>query len=58
MTLGLIHGSQPDALVLCHDLARTGIADYEGYPIPAYEACFEAYLCAARLTNAAARFAG
>ncbi len=58
VTLGLMHGSQPDALVLCHDVARTGIADYEGYPIPTYEACFQAYLAAARLTNRAARFAG
>ena len=58
VTLGLLHGSQPDALVLCHDLARAGIADYEGYPIPSYEQCFEAYLAAARLTNPAVRFAG
>ena len=58
VTLGLVHGSQPDVLVLCHDLARTGIADYEGYAIPSYEACFEAYLAAARLTNSRARFAG
>jgi uncharacterized NAD-dependent epimerase/dehydratase family protein len=58
VTLGLIHGSQPDAMVLCHDVARAGIADYEGYAIPTYEACFEAYLCAARLTNPATRFAG
>jgi uncharacterized NAD-dependent epimerase/dehydratase family protein len=58
VTLGLIHGSQPDVMVLCHDFARTGIADYDGYAIPSYEACFEAYLGAARLTNPAARFAG
>ena len=58
VTLGLIHGSQPDVMVLCHDFARTAIADYEGYAIPSYEACFEAYLAAARLTNPAARFAG
>ena len=58
VTLGLVHGSQPDAMVLCHDLARTGIADYEGYAIPSYEACFETYLAAARLTNPRARFAG
>ena len=58
VTLGLVHGSQPDAMVLCHDLARAGIADYEGYPIPSYESCFEAYLGAARLTNPAARFVG
>ena len=58
VTLGLIHGSQPDVMVLCHDLSRTGIADYPGYAIPSYAACFEAYLAAARLTNPAARFAG
>ena len=58
VTLGLVHGSQPDAMVLCHDLARTGIADYPGFPIPGYRDCFDAYLAAARLTNPAARFAG
>ena len=58
VTLGLVHGSQPDAMVLCHDAARVGIADYDGYEIPSYEACFEAYLAAARLTNPAARFVG
>jgi uncharacterized NAD-dependent epimerase/dehydratase family protein len=58
VTLGLIHGSQPDVMVLCHDLARTGIADYTGYVIPSYQACFEAYLAAAHLTNPGARFAG
>ena len=58
VTLGLVHGSQPDVMVLCHDRARGGIADYEGYAIPSYEACFEAYLAAARLTNPSARFAG
>ncbi len=58
VTLGLIHGSQPDAMVLCHDLARTGIADYAGFAIPSYESCFDAYLAAARLTNPKARFAG
>lgn len=58
VTLGLIHGSQPDIMVLCHDLSRSGIADYPGYAIPSYAACFEAYLAAARLTNPAARFAG
>ena len=58
VTLGLIHGSQPDAMVLCHDVSRTSIADYEGFAIPSFEACFEAYLAAARLTNPEARFVG
>ena len=58
VTLGLLHGSQPDVLVLCHDLARTGIADYPGYAIPGYETAFDTYLAAARLTNRDVRFAG
>jgi uncharacterized NAD-dependent epimerase/dehydratase family protein len=58
VTLGLIHGSQPDAMVLCHDLARRGIADHEGFAIPSYESCFDLYLAVARLTNPKARFAG
>ena len=34
VTLGLVHGSQPDALVLCHDAKRTSILGYEKFPIP------------------------
>lgn len=58
VTLGLIHGSQPDAMVLCHDLARREIADYPGFAIPSYDAAFDSYLGAARLTNPSARFVG
>jgi uncharacterized NAD-dependent epimerase/dehydratase family protein len=58
VTLGLIHGSQPDALVLCHDLARREIADYPGFAIPSYDTAFNAFLGAARLTNPTARFVG
>ncbi len=58
VTLGLVHGSQPDVMVLCHDLARTEIADHPGFAIPTYEAAFESYLAAARLTNRDTRFAG
>ena len=58
VTIGLVHGSQPDVMVLCHDLAREHLADYPGFPIPSWTACFDAYLAAARLTNPATRFAG
>jgi uncharacterized NAD-dependent epimerase/dehydratase family protein len=35
VTLGLLHGSQPDAIVICHDAARTEILEVFGdYPIP------------------------
>ena len=58
VTLGLIHGTQPDALVLCHDLSRTEIEDVEGYPIPPLPTCIERYLEAARLTNRNVRCVG
>jgi uncharacterized NAD-dependent epimerase/dehydratase family protein len=52
VTLGLIHGSQPDALVLCHDAARTSIKDVEGhFPIPSLDDVLMQALSAARLTN-------
>ena len=58
VTLGLVHGSQPDALVLCHDPARHEIEDYPGFAIPPLERVMEIYLQAARLTNPGARFVG
>src|SRR6202020_382683 len=32
VTLGLLHGSQPDAIVLCHDPQRLTIEDCPAYP--------------------------
>jgi uncharacterized NAD-dependent epimerase/dehydratase family protein len=58
VTLGLVHGSQPDALVLCHDPTRRTIEEYPDFPLPSLESAMEQYLCAARLTNRSARFAG
>lgn len=58
VTLGLIHGSQPDAMVLCHEAGRSNIENTEGYPIPDLGACMELYTTVARLTNAAASFIG
>ncbi|MDA9941699.1 DUF1611 domain-containing protein [Luminiphilus sp.] len=58
VTLGLLHGSQPDALVLCHDVSRTTIDEYEAFPIPDIKACVRRYEEAAQLTNAAARVVG
>jgi uncharacterized NAD-dependent epimerase/dehydratase family protein len=58
VTLGLIHGSQPDMIVLCHMPGRTAILGRPNYPLPALDAAIEAYLGAARLTNPAVRCAG
>jgi uncharacterized NAD-dependent epimerase/dehydratase family protein len=58
VTLGLVHGSQPDALVLCHEAGRVHIGNFPDYPIPSFAECIEAYERAARLTNKAARCIG
>lgn len=51
VTLGLVHGSQPDAIVLCHDPSRATIEDYPHMPIPALEVAIARYIEAAQLTN-------
>ncbi len=58
VTLGLLHGSQPDAIVLCHDPTRITIEEYPDYPIPPLSTVIEAYLRAGHLTNHAIRCAG
>jgi len=58
VTLGLVHGSQPDAMVLCADPTRETIGDFDLYPQPALEECVLRYTEAARLTNPAARVVG
>ncbi|QDL55381.1 DUF1611 domain-containing protein [Rhodoferax aquaticus] len=58
VTLGLLHGSQPDALVLCHDPARTTIEGYPHHPIPDLQLAIDRYVEAARLTNTAVRCVG
>ncbi len=58
VTLALVHGSQPDALVLCHDPTRHEIGGYPGFRIPSLEAAMASYLAAAQLTNPQASFLG
>ncbi len=58
VTLGLLHGSQPDALVLCHDPARTVISSFEAFPIRPLAETMALYVSLARVTNPAARFVG
>jgi uncharacterized NAD-dependent epimerase/dehydratase family protein len=51
VSLGLLHGSQPDALVLCHEPTRQHMRGLPGCPLPDLARCLEANLVAARLTN-------
>lgn len=53
VTVGLLHGSQPDAIVLCHDPERVTIEEYPDYPIPPLREAIDDYLRLGRLTNRA-----
>lgn len=58
VSLGLLHGSQPDAMVLCHDPARLHIEDHPDFPIPPLDEVMDLHLRHARRVNPAARFVG
>lgn len=58
VSLGLLHGAQPDALILCHEPTRTHMRGLPHMPIPSLEACMELNLTHARLTNPKAAFYG
>jgi len=52
VALGLIHGSQPDAVVLCHDAGREEVLGLEGcFPVPPIDEVIDMVVHAARVTN-------
>jgi uncharacterized NAD-dependent epimerase/dehydratase family protein len=58
VTLGLIHGAQPDALVMCHEPTRPHMRGLPDYKLPDLKLCIERNVEAAQLTNSAARCIG
>jgi len=51
VSLGLLHGSQPDAIVVCHDPTRDFIDTASHLPLPSVAECIDLHLRCARLTN-------
>ncbi|HKD74857.1 MAG TPA: DUF1611 domain-containing protein [Ktedonobacterales bacterium] len=47
VTLGLIHGAQPDLMILCHEAGRDAISGYPDYPLPSLAALVQMYETAA-----------
>ena len=58
VTTGLIHGAQPDALVLCHEPTRTHMRGLPDFPVPDLQECMDAVLRVAALTSPNAKFVG
>lgn len=58
VSTGLLHGAQPDVLILCHEPTRTHMRGLPHYPIPDLAECMRLNLEMARLTNPSVKFAG
>lgn len=56
VSLGLLHGSQPDAFVVCHE-ANRGLS-YEGHELPSIAECIAQTLVMGRMTNPGIRCVG
>lgn len=58
VTMALIHGGQPDALVLCHEPTRTHMRGLPHYALPSLETLRDTALPMARVANPAAQITG
>ncbi|WP_417723585.1 N-acetyltransferase DgcN [Salipiger sp.] len=51
VTMALVHGGQPDALILCHEPTRTHMRGLPGYRLPTLEAVRDMALTLAQVAN-------
>lgn len=58
VTMALIHGGQPDALILAHEPTRTHMRGLPGYDLPSLEALRDMVLPIARIANPACQVVG
>jgi uncharacterized NAD-dependent epimerase/dehydratase family protein len=58
VTLGLMHGSQPDGFVVCHEAGRTMIEGFPGYRMPGISELIELTVANGRVTNSNIRCVG
>jgi uncharacterized NAD-dependent epimerase/dehydratase family protein len=58
VSLALLHGSQPDVLVVCHEYGREQVLGYPGYAVPSIEETIALALRLGSRTNPDIRCAG
>lgn len=58
VTMALIHGGQPDALILCHEPTRSHMRGLPEYTLPSLEALRDMALPIARVANPACQVVG
>lgn len=58
VSLALLHGSQPDVIVLCHDPTRAATLGFAGYPLPDLQEAIDLTLRLGARTNPSIRCAG
>jgi uncharacterized NAD-dependent epimerase/dehydratase family protein len=58
VSLGLLHGSQPDVFVLCHEPGRVSLIGYPDFPTPELAVAIDLHCRMGSLTNPAIRCAG
>ena len=58
VSLGLLHGSQPDVIVVCHEAGRKHVLGVPAYSLPSLSETIELNLALGRRTNPAIRCAG
>jgi len=58
VSLGLLHGSQPDVFVVCHEPGRRDVLGAPGFALPSVEEVIELTMLLGRRTNPAIRCGG
>ena len=58
VSLGLLHGSQPDVFVVCHEPGRTHVLGHPSFALPTIEETIDLTIRLGRRTNASIRCGG
>jgi uncharacterized NAD-dependent epimerase/dehydratase family protein len=58
VSLGLLHGSQPDVIVVCHEPGRQYVLGHPSFPLPSVDETIDLNLRLGRRTNSAIRCGG